>query len=357
MSISLSSDDIRLAISLMVIGQQFLLALLLFKVQPVIRPQWLGAGLLFGVMAYLTVSNPVLSEATLHFRPLLLALAIAVPYLLWEFAVAVFEIRSLPIRYRLVLYLVPLATWLFVVNNGDFDSLAGTVLGVGNRLISLVLIAYGVVSVAVDRKHDLLEPRRSYRALFVGSIAVQVSAVIIVELVLGNEGAAGWLELINVVAIAMLTVILGLPLLSVTQQVLWGTEVPAQATLDGVPPAVQVLRQALQTAMQAGFYRTPGLSISEFAVELKVPEHQLRRLINQHLGYRNFSSFLNDYRIREAQDRLADPGSVRRPILTIAMELGYGSIGPFNRAFKEATGVTPSDYRRQKLGKALAESE
>jgi AraC-like DNA-binding protein len=34
-------------------------------------------------------------------------------------------------------------------------------------------------------------------------------------------------------------------------------------------------------------------------------------------------------------------------VLTIALEVGYGSIGPFNRAFKERFGVTPTEYRRQ----------
>jgi AraC-like DNA-binding protein len=81
-----------------------------------------------------------------------------------------------------------------------------------------------------------------------------------------------------------------------------------------------------------------------------VPEHQLRKLINRHLGYRNFSSFLNFHRIGEAKNHLVDPEFVRTPVLTIAMDLGYGSIGPFNRAFKESTGLTPTEYRSRNSG-------
>jgi AraC-like DNA-binding protein len=40
------------------------------------------------------------------------------------------------------------------------------------------------------------------------------------------------------------------------------------------------------------------------------------------------------------------------PILTIALDTGFGSIGPFNRAFKAHTGLTPSEYRRNQLGGA-----
>jgi AraC-like DNA-binding protein len=37
-------------------------------------------------------------------------------------------------------------------------------------------------------------------------------------------------------------------------------------------------------------------------------------------------------------------------VLTIALDAGFSSLGPFNRAFKAETGVTPSEYRRQALG-------
>ena len=33
-------------------------------------------------------------------------------------------------------------------------------------------------------------------------------------------------------------------------------------------------------------------------------------------------------------------------MITIAMDAGFQSLGPFNRAFKATTGVTPTEYRR-----------
>ena len=91
--------------------------------------------------------------------------------------------------------------------------------------------------------------------------------------------------------------------------------------------------------------------------DLGHPEHRVRRLINGRLGYRNFTAFLNSYRIPEAQAILADPEQVRLPILTIALDLGYGSLGPFNRAFKAASGLTPTEFRQQALGASTADSE
>ena len=46
---------------------------------------------------------------------------------------------------------------------------------------------------------------------------------------------------------------------------------------------------------------------------------------------------------------LADPGQAEVPILTIALDAGFQSIGPFNRAFKAETGMTPSEFRRVRL--------
>jgi AraC-like DNA-binding protein len=42
---------------------------------------------------------------------------------------------------------------------------------------------------------------------------------------------------------------------------------------------------------------------------------------------------------------LTDPSQRDVPILTIALDAGFGSLGPFNRAFREAEGCTPSSYR------------
>ena len=88
-----------------------------------------------------------------------------------------------------------------------------------------------------------------------------------------------------------------------------------------------------------------GNRLERLADRLAVPEYRLRRHINQHLGFRNFSQMANHFRIEEAKRRLADPALRRLPILTIAYDCGFGSIGPFNRAFKAQTGVTPQAFR------------
>jgi AraC-like DNA-binding protein/multisubunit Na+/H+ antiporter MnhB subunit len=96
-------------------------------------------------------------------------------------------------------------------------------------------------------------------------------------------------------------------------------------------------------------YRQEGLAIGALAAEFDVPEYRLRQVINEGLGYRNFNAFLNHYRIEDAKTALSDTAQREVPVLTIAMDAGFRSIGPFNRAFKAETGMTPSEFRRQAL--------
>ena len=120
---------------------------------------------------------------------------------------------------------------------------------------------------------------------------------------------------------------------------------PAEAAVN--PGQVAALERAMTVDR---VYRQDGLTIAQLAERLGMPEYRLRRLINQALGYRNFNSFLNFYRIADAKAALADPAQAEVPVLTIALDAGFSSLGPFNRAFKADTGMTPSEFRRVQGG-------
>ncbi len=98
--------------------------------------------------------------------------------------------------------------------------------------------------------------------------------------------------------------------------------------------------------MNQGAFLQTELSIGKLAEQIQLPAHQLRRLINQELGFNNFSQYLNSYRIPWVCEQLRRPDNTL-PVLSIALEAGYGSIAPFNRAFKSQMGVTPKQYRDQ----------
>ena len=92
----------------------------------------------------------------------------------------------------------------------------------------------------------------------------------------------------------------------------------------------------------------PEIKVSDLARRLRQPDYKVTRCITQQLRFRNFNQMVNAYRTEEAKRMLSDPKYDDLSILTIAMESGFGSIGPFNRAFKQCTRLTPIEYRRKR---------
>lgn len=92
-------------------------------------------------------------------------------------------------------------------------------------------------------------------------------------------------------------------------------------------------------------YATADLRVSDLARKVRRPEYQVTQCITGALGAANFNQLLNRMRIEAAKAQLADPAEAPRSILDIALGCGFGSIGPFNRAFKAETGLTPSAFR------------
>lgn len=91
-------------------------------------------------------------------------------------------------------------------------------------------------------------------------------------------------------------------------------------------------------------YEDAELTLATLAVKLKIHPHDLSRIINTGMG-RNFSDFINEFRIREIARKMQDPAFERLTLLGIAYESGFNSKTTFNRVFKEMTGKTPIEYK------------
>jgi AraC-like DNA-binding protein len=129
---------------------------------------------------------------------------------------------------------------------------------------------------------------------------------------------------------------------------------PLAATPDTDPLAeagLQALAAQIQAHVQGEMaWRDDQMTIGKLALQIREPEYRLRRAINGALGFRNFAQFLNRYRLAEVKAALADPTQRDVPILTIALDAGFGSLGPFNRAFRDAEAMTPREYRAKSAG-------
>jgi len=72
---------------------------------------------------------------------------------------------------------------------------------------------------------------------------------------------------------------------------------------------------------------------------------------------KNFRSFVNAYRIREAQRLFSDAKTSKYTVEFIANTVGYKSRSSFIAAFKEVTGVTPAFYVNSLHGKQENENQ
>jgi AraC-like DNA-binding protein len=245
------------------------------------------------------------------------------------------------------------------------------------QAVQLLFVALAVRQAIVGRAADLVEERRRFRVVFVVSAGLYTAAVVVLNFVLHGPPAGPPLSTGNAAGLLVLTFALTVAQLTVSDRGQFVVLAPARAdatplasrrSTDGASAPLletqdQTLLQRLQRLMdEEKIYREEGLSIAGLAARLEVPEYRLRRLINQRMGHRNFSTFVNGYRLADAMAALADPGQASVPIVTIALDAGFQSLGPFNRAFKAHTGMTPTDYRRRPPGAAarsarLADSE
>lgn len=117
----------------------------------------------------------------------------------------------------------------------------------------------------------------------------------------------------------------------------------AAAGDDAADPALA--RRILEMVEDEDIFTMPNLKVAAFSEMLGEQDYKVTQCITGPLQYRNFNHFINSYRIAHAKRALSDPRNINRPILSIAFDCGFGSIGPFNRAFKQEVGMTPREFR------------
>lgn len=338
-------ESLDTAIRLMVIGQLTLTALVL-----AVRRQGAVTGVLVllqvCVAAFLVKSSPTLLAAVPMFDVPFNVLALATPYLVWGCAYILFEFARPP---RWLMLALPATTLSMCLLETVVPEVPPALQAL-SILASLVAVGHALISVVLGSLDDLSASRRRFRLCFVSCISLATAFVLVMELVFLGGPEPAWLPVANVSVIALVSLFIHVPLMSRPEDLLPRTSTPdggrSRQSLDAVE---RELHDALLMSMENRGYARTGLTIRQLAEELKTPEHQLRALINTRLGFKNFSTFLNGYRIDEACHRLRDPKEARIPILTIALDAGFASLAPFNRAFRQVLDMTPSEYRRQHL--------
>jgi AraC-like DNA-binding protein len=334
-----------------------LLALVLGRDRPSLRSARAGAALALGLVVQVVGSTPMFEALVPRlWQAPLVAVAVGNAVLFWVFVQALFDddFRLRPMHA---------AAWMFVAALAAFNCAAvadgsdmASVLRGLQRAVPLVFAVLAAVAAASQWRGDLVEKRRRLRLFIVVAGTGYSLAMVGIRLASPHGRLSDASATADAVMLLLIAAVVAWQMLRLAGSELFPAApvVPsAMAEPVAAPtsdPAEERLAESLQRLMAVDrAYRSEELSIAGLAARLAVPEYRLRRLINQRLGHRNFNAFVNGFRLAEAMAALADPGHRDLPVLTIALTAGFQSIGPFNRAFKAATGVTPTEFRKQKL--------
>ncbi|MDP2375218.1 helix-turn-helix domain-containing protein [Reyranella sp.] len=316
---------------------------------------WLGALLAVGAAAYAVCSSPgPHGDPPLWFAPMLV-LCTGNAAVFWLFARALFD-DSFRLRPWHALVWLGLVVWP-VAHLFGAGFTTHWLVGVAVRVAVILLALLALVQTVRGWGSDLVEGRRRLRLFILIAVALHIAVTVTVELVFGHDHVPIGLHLLNSAALAAIAAIIAVLLLQADLDSVLPAPVLAEAVAPGVAPTEDEpvdpgLLATLERLMAVDrLYRQEGLTIGVLAGKLGLPEYRLRRAINRGLGYRNFNEYLNRHRLADAKQALADPTQAEVPILTIALDSGFQSLGPFNRAFKTDTGITPTEYRRTATGR------
>ena len=213
--------------------------------------------------------------------------------------------------------------------------------------LQLLFVCFGMYWTLSGWRADLVEDRRRLRKIFIAIVGTFVFAMVLGERLLIPWQSAALFDLH--ITLSMVGALL-------SSVMLWIMFRPdAAAYLDPFrsegrvaverPPDDSDLESLRRVLDVERVYHDSELTVASLAARVAIPEYRLRRVIHERLQYRNFNALLHRYRIEEACVLLADAEQRHLPILTIALTVGYNSINPFNRAFRELKGMTPSEFR------------
>jgi AraC-like DNA-binding protein len=345
-------------------GLFLMIVIVLLRIRPVNAIIVLSMALAAAGAAYAIVTAPFFPKQWMGWS---LPIMVGNPVIFWLWARAAFEDEFIIRRWHGVLWLVIVGIGFCVFYGWTAWPILARAGGRTLSLVALVLALAAAVQTIRTWPADLVAGRRRLR------VAVLIMTLLYIGLAAGSDlasiplaslGVPG--SLASALGLYTLAMLGGFSLFSAPKTGPAVVGMPAEAAGnaggvaqtefradDGRESIAPMLLRRLDNLMSLErIYRQEGLTIGTLAAKLDLPEYRLRQVINEGLGYRNFNAFLNRYRIDEAKAALSEACQKQVPVLTIAMDCGFQSIGPFNRAFKADTGLTPTEFRRDALARS-----
>ena len=314
-----------------------------------IKAQAVWRGILYGigVSAYFIWSAPWYNILPDEIQAASLTLTLYNPLLFWLAVRALFNDATSFTRaevvvsgiYSVVVFVLLVSIYVNAAPATDIGSVVF-------RITAFVLVLHGMSELVRQYEDDLLNPRRRMRVYLTGILGLYFIVLFVVRLIFPDAQPPDVFLTLNAFIVTILAIANNFVNVKFRSELLPPNRPynPAEkitrtsVSSDKKNQHSELIAKVIGAMENDHMYREETLSVQTLAQALGAQEYLLRRAINRGLGHRNFSQFLNSYRLSEIRSALCDPGKSHLPILTIAYDAGFNSIGPFNRAFKHAYG-------------------
>lgn len=249
----------------------------------------------------------------------------------------------------------PLAITLFLYVTAGFSSLATASQGSGviqpetnisaalYNFVGVAALIFGALEAASDIRKNMPSIEKRFRLIYSGLFVSLVFTSAILVRSIGSPDTVP--SVLIACCVAGICIAIGATVFRELHPL--GGQKNRKASVKIEDSLADAAQKVLGTIQEERIFTQRNLKVASLAEMIGEPEYRVSQAITSVLGFSNFNQMINHYRIKRVSKILSDPANNDIPILTIALDSGFSSIGPFNRAFKENMGMTPSAYRGQ----------
>ncbi|MBN2662169.1 MAG: tetratricopeptide repeat protein [Bacteroidales bacterium] len=112
------------------------------------------------------------------------------------------------------------------------------------------------------------------------------------------------------------------------------------------PEQLEILKTGVEKLIQEKIFLDPDITLDKMSKILNTNKLYLSKFINYEYN-KNFNTYINDFRIDEAQKLLISPKHKNLTLDAIADLVGFKSRSSFYSVFKKNTGVTPAFFKKE----------